>query len=61
MSAELPSYDGLMQPTRRHFLGTSALGLGALALRGIVGDADLQRDPHDWKGPVARIKVERIS
>jgi hypothetical protein len=29
--------------------------------RGIVGDADLQRDPHDWKGPVARIKVERIS
>ena len=32
MSAELPSYDGLMQPTRRHFLGTSALGLGVIVL-----------------------------
>ena len=44
-----PSYDSLMQHTRRHFLDTSALGLGALAMRGIVGDAqgaDLTKGTH---------------
>ena len=39
MKDPLPSYDALMHPTRRHFLGASALGLGALALRGILGEA----------------------
>ena len=39
MFAQLPSYDHLMRSTRRHFFGTSALGLGALAMRGIVGEA----------------------
>ena len=57
MSAELPSYDGLMQPTRRHFLGTSALGLGALALRGIVGDAHAAPLP---KGTHFPAKAKRV-
>ena len=38
-----------MGHTRRHFLGASALGLGALAMRGIVGDAraaDLPKGTH---------------
>jgi len=39
MKDPLPSYDALMHSTRRHFLGASALGLGALAMRGILGDA----------------------
>ena len=39
MTPFLPSYDDLMRPTRRHFLGTSALGMGALALRHLVPDA----------------------
>ena len=39
MKDPLPSYDALMHATRRHFLGASALGLGALAMRGILGDA----------------------
>jgi hypothetical protein len=33
----LPTYDELMRLSRRHFLGTSALGLGALALGDIIG------------------------
>jgi hypothetical protein len=39
MSAFIPSYDDLMRPTRRHFLGTSALGMGALALRHLTPEA----------------------
>ena len=57
MSAELPTYDGLMQSTRRHFLGTSALGLGALALRGIVGDAHAAPSPRGTHFPA---KAKRV-
>jgi hypothetical protein len=32
-----PTYDELMRPSRRHFLGASALGLGAIALGDIFG------------------------
>jgi len=32
-----PTYDELMRLTRRHFLGASALGLGALALNRVLG------------------------
>jgi hypothetical protein len=39
MSPFIPSYDDLMRPTRRHFLGTSALGMGALALRHLTPEA----------------------
>ena len=39
METPKPTYDHLMRHTRRHFLGTSALGLGTLAMRGIIGDA----------------------
>ena len=34
-----PTYDELMSVTRRHFLGASALGLGALALRQVMGSS----------------------
>ena len=38
MSKEQPlTYDELMAVTRRHFLGMSALGLGAFALRQVIG------------------------
>ena len=43
MSHRPPSYDDLMRASRRHFLGASALGLGALAMgdvlarHGVVG------------------------
>ncbi len=39
MTPFIPSYDDLMRPTRRHFLGTSALGMGALALRHLSPEA----------------------
>jgi len=39
MSPFIPTYDAMMRPTRRHFLGTSALGMGALALRHLTPDA----------------------
>jgi len=39
-----PTYDELMSVTRRHFLGTSALGLGALALRQVMGISLLAAD-----------------
>ena len=39
MHSPKPSYDRLMQSTRRHFLSTSALGMGALAMRSLVSDA----------------------
>ena len=32
-----PTYDELLRPSRRHFLGASALGIGAAALSEIVG------------------------
>jgi len=57
MSHPLPSYDGLMQPTRRHFLGASALGLGALAMRGIMGDAHAAPLP---KGTHIPAKAKRV-
>jgi hypothetical protein len=51
-----PTYDELMRPSRRHFLGASALGLGAIALgdifatrsaRAATGDAPLiTPSPH---------------
>ena len=34
-----PAYDDLMSLTRRHFLGMSALGLGTLALREVLGSS----------------------
>ncbi|MFM7052607.1 MAG: DUF1501 domain-containing protein, partial [Planctomycetota bacterium] len=34
---DTPTYDELMRPSRRHFLGASALGLGAMALGDILG------------------------
>src|SRR5262245_64525201 len=33
-----PTDDMLMRPTRRHFLGASALGLGGIALQSVLGD-----------------------
>ena len=57
MSHPLPSYDGLMQHTRRHFHGASALGLGALAMRGIVGDAHAAPLP---KGTHIPAKAKRV-
>ena len=57
MSHPLPSYDGLMQPTRRHFLGASALGLGALAMRGIMGDAHAAPLPKGMHFPA---KAKRV-
>jgi hypothetical protein len=38
-----PTYEQLMQLTRRHFLSASALGLGGLALQSVLGD---ERDPR---------------
>ena len=52
-----PSYDSLMQHTRRHFLGTSALGLGALAMRGIVGEVQAASLP---KGTHFPAKAKRV-
>ncbi|MGI9109867.1 MAG: DUF1501 domain-containing protein, partial [Opitutales bacterium] len=57
METPQPSYDHLMQHTRRHFLGASALGLGALALRGIVGDAQAATLP---KGTHFPAKAKRV-
>jgi len=36
MRPQPPTYDDLMRVTRRHFMGTAALGLGAMAMRGIM-------------------------
>ncbi len=52
-----PSYDQLMGRTRRHFLGASALGLGALAMRGIMGDAHAATLP---KGTHFPAKAKRV-
>jgi hypothetical protein len=57
MKPALPSYDGLMQTTRRHFLGASALGLGALAMRGILGEAHAAALP---KGTHFPAKAKRV-
>ena len=57
MSHPLPSYDGLMHHTRRHFLGASALGLGALALRGILGEAQAAPLPRGTHFPA---KAKRV-
>ena len=57
MHPSLPSYDGLMQHTRRHFLGASALGLGALAMRGILGEAQAAALP---KGTHFPAKAKRV-
>ena len=51
------TYDQLMQTTRRHFLGTSALGLGALALRGMLGEAQAATLP---KGTHFPAKAKRV-
>ena len=57
MSAQLPAYDHLMRSTRRHFFGTSALGLGALAMRGIVGEAHAAPLPQGTHFPA---KAKRV-
>ena len=57
MFAQLPSYDHLMRSTRRHFFGTSALGLGALAMRGIVGEAHAAPLPQGTHFPA---KAKRV-
>ena len=51
------NYDTLMQSTRRHFLGTSALGLGAMAMRGIVGEGMAAAQPTGTHFPA---KAKRI-
>jgi hypothetical protein len=40
-----PTYDELMRPSRRHFLGASALGLGAMALGDLVQAAPTAQQP----------------
>ena len=45
MTVQLPGYDDLMRLTRRHFLGTSALGLGGIALGSMFGAARAE-DPR---------------
>jgi hypothetical protein len=58
-----PTYDDLLRPSRRHFLGASALGLGAAALSEIIGGtlgAKLGgRAAHAARGEVAGAGVSQ--
>ena len=45
MSHRPPSYDDLMRASRRHFLGASALGLGALAMGDVLATAPAPQGP----------------
>ncbi len=44
------TYDGLMDVTRRHFLGSSALGLGSAALASLLGAGRARGDVKDGTG-----------
>jgi len=45
MSHRPPSHDDLMRASRRHFLGASALGLGALAMGDVLATAPAPQGP----------------
>ncbi len=51
------NYDSLILSTRRHFLGASALGLGAMAMRGIVGEGMAAAQPTGTHFPA---KAKRV-
>ena len=57
---DLPTYDGLMRFTRRHFLGTSALGLGAVALSDIIGVRPASAAPPLLAAPHYKPRAKRI-
>ncbi len=57
MSIVPPTYDQLMHFTRRHFMGTTGLGLGAMALSHLTGPshgAGVLGSPH-FSGKVKRV------
>ncbi len=56
-----PSYDQLMGFTRRHFLGTGGLGLGAMALSQLMGSGSAQAMAGGVLGAPHRFaKVKRV-
>jgi hypothetical protein len=61
MNSPLPSYDQLMGVTRRHFLGSTGLGLGAMALSNLLGTGSAAASTGGILGaPHHFAKVKRV-
>ena len=61
MKTPPPSYDQLMGFTRRHFLGSSGLGLGAMALSHLMGSGSASASTTGVLGaPHHFAKVKRV-
>jgi len=57
----LPTYDELLRPTRRHFLGKAGLGLGSLALSRIMGPTAIgAANPGILGAPHLAPKAKRV-
>lgn len=60
MSPTLATYDALMHCTRRHFLGTAGLGLGALAMAKLLGSEARAATPGVLGAPHFTPKAKRV-
>ena len=61
MKNPLPHYDQLMSQTRRHFLGSTGLGLGAMAMAQLFGTGQAAASTTGILGaPHHFAKVKRV-
>jgi hypothetical protein len=57
----LPTYDDLLRPTRRHFLSKASLGLGGMALTRLLGsNASAAANPGTLGAPHLAPKAKRV-
>ena len=59
MNPSLPTYDQVMRSTRRHFLGQSGLGLGAMAMGHLLG-TPAHASPGVLAAPHLAPKAKRV-